>query len=155
MAGQVAAIDRRHIERWQRQQGLGVIPVVEMATVLLQAGHRGQRLRRALEQPPGREIAEVVGREIGQQRQPHVGRRGAMGYRGDAVFLKVVGRQPVIVRADETVEEGPGPPRQVAQEEALFAAQRRRTTNQRPADPPGDDRGNQPEDQDRPRHGQR
>ena len=39
--------------------------------------------------------------------------------RGDRILLHVVGRQPVVRRADEGLEEGPGPARQPAQEQRL------------------------------------
>ena len=60
--------------------------------------------------------------------------------RRDRVLLEVVRRQPVVVRADEGLEERPGPARELAQEARLLGGQLRLAARQRSADPPGDRR---------------
>ena len=57
--------------------------------------HRAHRIRRARDELPGCLIAEIVRRQVGEQRQPHVGRRRAMRDDDAAFLLHVVGRQPV------------------------------------------------------------
>ena len=111
MASKVAAVDGRDVQRLQRVQRPGVIPVVEVAPVPSKPVHCTQGVCRAQNQLAGRDVAEVVAGHVRQQRQPNVGRRGAVRDRVDAVFLNIVGGQPVIVRADKGLEEGPGPPR--------------------------------------------
>ncbi|KFB71345.1 MAG: hypothetical protein AW09_003508 [Candidatus Accumulibacter phosphatis] len=140
VAGQVAAVHRRNVQGGQRLQRLRVVPVVEVAAMSLQRVQGAQGIGRALEQLAGREIAEVVGRKIRQQRHADVGRRGPMGDRGDAIFLVVVRRQPMLFRADEGVEERPGATRQRAQEKNLRTAQDRLAALQRTADPPDEQR---------------
>ncbi len=155
MAGQIAAVHRRDVSRVQRAQGLRVVPVVKVAAMAFQAGHAGQAVGGAFEQLPGRDVAEIVRRQIGQQRQPHIGRRGAMRQRGGAVFLVIVRRQPVVIRADESLEISPGLARDAAKIVRLFGAQARHAARQRQAEPPGDGGGEQPEQQNRPGQRQR
>ena len=92
MAGQVAAVDRRHVDRMQRLQALGVIPVVEMAMMALQLAHRAQGVGSARDELAGADVTEVVGRQIGQQRHPDIGRRSPVRDHQYRVFLHVVGR---------------------------------------------------------------
>ena len=47
---------------------------------------------------PARDVAEVVRGQVRQQREPHVGRRGAVRDDGNRMLLVIVGRQPVILR---------------------------------------------------------
>ncbi len=136
MAGEVAAVHRRDVQRWQRLQRLRVVPVVEVPPVTFQSVHRAQGVRRALDEQSGRDVAEVVSGQVRQQRQPDVGRRGAMGDCGNAILLIVVGGQPMVRGADEAVEELPRPPRQRAQEEGLGRRQLCFARHKRAADPP-------------------
>ena len=149
VAGQVAAVDRGDVGRQQGLQGLRVVPVEEVALVALQPVHGVQRRPRTLDQLVQRDVAEVVGRQAGQQRQSDVGGRGAAGNAFDRMFLHVVGRQEVVGRADEGLEKGPGAAAQQAQELRLLGVQRRQGPLQRPADPPDDQRRRQPQGQHR------
>ncbi len=140
VASQVAAVHRRDIAWRQWLQSLRVVPVVEMPAVLLKLVERAQGVSRALDELAGRQIAEVIRRQICQQRHADVGRRGPVRDRGDAIVLIVVWRQPVVLGADQLLEEGPGPPRKRAQEEDLRGSQGRLAASERQTDPPGDDR---------------
>ena len=140
VAGEVAAVHRRDVARKQRPQRLRVVPVVEMALVTFERRHGGEGVGRALDQPSGREIAEIVGGQVRQQRQSHIGRRGAVRNGGSAIFLEVVRRQPMVGRADEVIEEGPGPPRQHAQEGQLSDREGGLATREGLAEPPGEGR---------------
>jgi hypothetical protein len=71
-----------------------------------------------------------------------------MGDRGDAVFLVVVRRQPMVFGADEGFEEGPGPARKLPEKEDLFRRESRPAPRERAADPPGDAGGGEPQGQD-------
>jgi hypothetical protein len=111
-----------------------------MPPVPLEAIQRAQGIAGAQDQLSGREVAEVVGGQVRQQGEADVGRRGAVRDRIGAVVLHVVGRQPVVLRADEGLEEGPGAPRQRAQKAGLIRCQGRLAAHPRAADPPGDGR---------------
>ena len=104
---------------------------------------------------PAANVAEVVRGQIREQRQSHVGRRGAMRDRGDRMLLIVVRRQPVVFRADEGFEERPGLARNLPEKKDLIGRQPRFAARERPADPPGDRGGGKPEEQYRPGHRQR
>ncbi|MDT4803918.1 hypothetical protein FQZ97_366840 [compost metagenome] len=153
--GQVAAVHRRHVVRRQGLQGLRVVPVVEVPAMALQPGHAGQRAVEAFQQAPGAQVAEVVGGQVREQRHAHVGRRGAVGDDGGGLLLQVVGWQPVVRRADMLVEERPGLARQPAQEAQLGGRRCERRPRRRPAEPPGDGRAGQPEQQERAGQGLR
>ena len=77
-----------------------------------------------------------------------------MRHAGRGRLLVVVGRQPVILRADIRVEEGPGAAGHAAQKPELIRRQPSRAPRERTADVPGDHRGGEPEEQDRPGRGE-
>ena len=155
VAREVSAVHRRDVEGQQRLQGLRVVPVVEVTSMPRQGIHRAQRILRALDELPRRKVSEVVGGQVREERKPHVGRRRAMGDRGDAVFLVVVRRQPMVFRADEGLEERPGPPRKLPEKEDLVRRKGRPAASERAADPPGDGGGGEPQGQDGPGRRQR
>ena len=70
------------------------------------------------------------------------------------IFLEVVGRQVVVVGADEGLEEPPGPARDHAQERHVLGLEVVRPGHQRPAHPPGQHRREGPQEQDRRRERQ-
>ena len=154
MAGKVAAVHRRDIERRQRRARLRVVPVVEMALVPLELRHRVERIGRTQDELARRNVAEVVGGEIREQREAHVRRRRAMRDDRDRMLLIVVGRQPPVVRTDERLEERPGPSRERAQEGHLPGGQSRFAPRERAAHPPCDAGRDEPQQEDRRRHGQ-
>ncbi len=105
---QVAAIDRGDVTRGQHLQRGRVVPVQEMPPVPGQARQRLQRVLDALEQLGQREIAQVMGRQGGEQVQPDIGGRGPMGHFPFGSFLEIVRRQEVVLRGDELFKEAPG-----------------------------------------------
>ena len=58
----------------------------------LQGLHGVQGIGRAFDESPSRQVAEVVSGQVREQRQAHVGRRGAMGDGPRRMLLHVVGR---------------------------------------------------------------
>ena len=147
MAGQVAAVHRRDIHGLQRLERLRVVPVVEMPLEALQFPHAVQGGAAALDQLAHGEIAEIVGRQVGQQGQADIRRRGAVRHHQVRMLLHVIGRQPVIVRPDEGLEIGPGLARHAMQETPLLGRQARHGPFNGAADPPGDGGRGQPQQQ--------
>ena len=135
----------------QGLQGLRVVPVVKVSPVAFEFFHGAHRIRRALSEFSGRDVAKVVGRKIGQQRHADVGRRSTVRDRANTVFLIVVGRQPIVFGANVSVEKRPDTTRQGTQEKQLFVAQAGLAAHQRATDPPSNDRRDKPQQQNRSR----
>ena len=114
----------------------------------LQRGHGGQRVARAFQQAASGDVAEIVRGQIGQQRQPHIGGRSPVRDDGAVIILKIIRRQPVIFGGHELFEKSPGPARVFSEKNELRGAQARLARRQRAADPPGDGRRTQPQQQD-------
>ena len=123
-SGEVPAVDRRHVARQQRLEVLRVVPVEQVALVVRQARDAVERPAHAQRQLARAEVAEVVGRERREEHQTDVRRRRAVGRLLVRLLLVVVDRQPLIVGADERVEEAPGPAREQPQRPAVVRAQR-------------------------------
>ena len=108
---EVARIDRRHIGRAEDAAGRQRIPVVEVAGVLLQPLDGRNRSLDAAAKLRVVDEAEVARRADGQQIQPDVGRRGAVGAALGGRKLEVVYRQLAAVGPDGVGEEAPNLPR--------------------------------------------
>ena len=147
--GEIAAVHAGDVERLQRLERARVVPVVELAAVALELVHRVERLLRALRQRRRGDVAEVPGREVGEQREADVRRRRARGHDGIRILLVVVRRQPVVRLSREGVEEAPGPAGQRPQFAALRLAHVRFAAAARTADPPGAEGRGEPERQQR------
>ena len=98
---------------------LRIVPVVEVPTVPFQGLHRVEGICRAFDELPGRQIAEVVGGQVREQRQSHIRRRRAMRDSRNRMLLIVIRRKPMIVRTDEGLEERPGLSGQVLKKDRL------------------------------------
>src|SRR5580658_9599013 len=70
--------------------------------------HRPEGLPATVQEPASGKIAEIMCGQVGEQGQPHIGRRGPV--RNDAAFklLKVVGWQSVVCGGYKLREECPG-----------------------------------------------
>ena len=77
VSGEVAAVHARHIMREEWLERAGIIPIVEVSAMPFELMHRGQGVLRAFYQTSDRQEAEIAGGQIGQQRQAHIGGRGA------------------------------------------------------------------------------
>ncbi len=73
---------------------------------------------------------------------------------GHGMLLVVVRRQPMILRPDKPLEEGPGLAGQRAEKAHLLGRQAGLATGQGAAHPPGEGGRGQPEHEDRPRDDQ-
>ena len=103
----VAAVDRGDVERRQRNERLGVVPVEEMSAIprkLVQAVDGAIEPRQAL---GCREVSEIPGRHRRHHLQADVGGRRAVRDRVWPVLLIVIGDQPVIARGDDRLEKAP------------------------------------------------
>jgi len=72
-----------------------------------------------------------------------------MRHDAGGMLLKIVRRQPVVLRADEGLEKVPGPARGGAQEGFLLRAELRLAARERQAHPPGDRGRGEPQQEDR------
>ena len=107
MAGEVAAVDRRHVCRFEPVQVARVVPVVQVAAEELELADRRHGFFEALEHVEGADPTEVASGHRGEQVHPDVGGRRAMFDDRTWIVLEVVGRQPVVFRGDERFEEEP------------------------------------------------
>ena len=115
VAGKVAAVDTRNVERVERIQCARVVPVVEMAAMTLHALDRRQRRFDPFDGIGQADPAEVARRDHRQEIDADIGRRGASGDDRTAGFLKIVRRQMVVFRRHEGLEIEPGAARDGAQ----------------------------------------
>ena len=81
-----------------------VVPVEEMAAMPLERLHCAHRIRRALDELPGRFDSRSRAPSNRPAGQSHVGRRRAMRNDDAAFLLHIVGRQPVFVGVDVRLE---------------------------------------------------
>ena len=93
VAGQVAAVDGRDVARLGAGRACRCRTSLEVAAVALQPLQRVERLLEPVGQLAERQVAEVARRQRGEQVEPDVGRRGALGDDPARVLLEVVGRQ--------------------------------------------------------------
>ncbi len=68
-------------------------------------------------------VAEVTGGHVGQKCKSHIGWRRPVGDGRNGMLLEIVRGEPVIVRADEGLEEPPCAARDFAQEVTLSTRQ--------------------------------
>ncbi|MNF43877.1 hypothetical protein D3C84_249780 [compost metagenome] len=108
VAGQVAAVHRRDIGRLQGEQAAGVVPVEEVTLETGQTLHHGQGGFQPREGGAAPGPAKIIGRQGGEQIEPHVGGGGAMGDDLLRTLLHVVRRQLVVQIGDQGLEIAPG-----------------------------------------------
>ena len=133
---EVPAIHRRDVVRRERRERGRVVPVENVAVAALETvdGVEG-RAQAALDVTQG-DVAEVAGRYDRQEIEPDVGRRGPVRDDAARIFLEIVGREVVVRRGHERLEEVPRPSRQLAQLALVLVHElRRRVPERRPAEP--------------------
>ena len=146
--GQISAVHRRHVVRPQRLQRVRVVPVVKMPAETHELVHRFDRARGPLYQDFDGNILEIVSRQIGQKRQADVSRRSSTGDSPGRIFLKIVGRQIVIVRASKLLEELPSSAGNHVQENIIVFSKSRRLPADRRAQPGRNRRRRKPKSDD-------
>ena len=150
MTGEVPAVDGGHVAGLQRAKVARVIPVVEVAPEALEGAHGRQRRLESLDGVDGTEPAEIARGERRQQVEPDVGRRRAARNDRLRVLLEIVGRQEVIIRPDEGLEEPPGAARRRAEDSGVPRRQDScRIHAQWPAHPSRHQRRHSPEQDER------
>ncbi len=146
MADEVAAVDRRYVRRIERTQRACVVPVVEVAAKALERLQRRERRLEARRRVAGPDPAEVARRDHRKQIQSDVGGRRPVRHHGLRILLEIVGRQRVILRVDEGLEEPPRPSRDGAEIAPLDVVERMRADEApREAHRPRDQRRQGPE----------
>ena len=154
-AGEVAAVDRRHVARQQRLEVLRVVPVEEVSLVVRHARDAVEGPPHAQRQLARADVPEVVGGERRDQGQADVGRGRPVGGLLVGLLLVVVDGEPLIVWPDELVEEAPGAACQEAQLLALWIGDLLGSYPHRSAHPPRHLGGQEPEGEQRRRHDER
>ena len=115
VAGEVAAVDGRDIGRIEHLPVEGAVPVEEVPLEARERLHGRDRRFQPLDGLGRAGPAEVAGRDRGEQIESHVGGRRPVRDNRLRVFLEIVGRQHVVRRRHERLEEAPGSPRDEAQ----------------------------------------
>ena len=106
-AGEVAAVDRRHVPRGERRERPRVVPVQEVSFMSLEPFHGRDRAFEAREHLLCRDESEVVCRERRQEGHPDVRRGRPVRDRGARVLLIIVRREAMVFLAIELFEVGP------------------------------------------------
>ena len=117
--GQIAAVDRRNIVRFEHAQVACVVPIVEMPAKAREPGHGGQRFLEALDGVTRSDPAEVAGAGDRQQVHADIGGRSPAGQDRVRGFLEIVRREHVVGRRHRGFEKSPGPPRDLPQHAAF------------------------------------
>ncbi len=107
--------------------------------------HRIERRAAALQCFPAQDVAEVIGRKVGEQRHSDVGWRSALRGALDRVLLMIVRRQPILIGSDESIEEAPRPARECTQEQRFVAFELGDGLFRRPVQPLNEQRQRQPQ----------
>ena len=144
---EVAAVDRGDVARLQRQERMRFVPVQQMAAMVLQPVDGVERIGQPHGELAQSDMAELPGRERGQEHHADVGRRGAPRDLLVRRLLVVVGRQPVVLGAHEGLEIEPAAPRDGAQEVAILLAGLLDRDRPCAAGADGDLRSEEPEDE--------
>ena len=115
VTGQVATVDCRNVAGAESVQGVGIIPVVEVATILLHSFNGGDRLFHALDGLLEAQPAEMPGGHDREEVDADIRRRGPVRDDGLGRFLEIVGRQIVVADRREGLVVAPGAARDLAQ----------------------------------------
>src|SRR6476620_3144972 len=107
MPREIPAVYGRDVRRLKDVESLELVPVEEVALMSAHPVERLEHLLEALDHLPARQQAEIVRARYGKQLKPDV--RGRRPQRDNRlrIFLEVVGRQPLRLLADESLEESP------------------------------------------------
>ena len=146
MAGEIAAVHRRDVERAHRRQRVGLVPVVEMALIFLHLLQRGERRIEAGQRLGEADPAEIARGDDREQIDADIRRRGAPREDRGRVFLEIVRRQVMVFLVGEFGEITPCAPRVTAQRRLVGGKDFKRVLRLgRAADQPCDQRRGEPD----------
>src|SRR5580692_11820616 len=151
MSRQVATVHTGNIERQEWFQCSGFIPIVEVSPVALQTLQCGEGVLCASDEAAERKKAQIPGGQIGQEGQSYVRGRSPRSDGRGRNFLKVVWRQPVLLRIDEGLEEIPRLAGSASEKSQLFGRQIQSLGFNGLTDPPGDPWSGEPDAKNRQR----
>src|SRR5690242_21853426 len=107
MTRKVAAVDSRDVLRQKRFESFRVVPVEQVTVQATEFRDRCKREFLTFDNFERTDVAEITSGASDEQQQANVCRRRAMSNDWRRIFLIVVGRQPVVFRADKGFEEPP------------------------------------------------
>src|ERR1017187_4526886 len=116
-----------------------------MAAMALQRFHGVDGIGRAFDESPGRDVAEVVGGQVGKQGQPHIGWGLALGDELLRIIFYVLLWQPIFFSSSEGSEKSPGLSGNSVKESGVVLGQLGNAAWKGPARPPGKDWPHEPQ----------
>ncbi len=136
--GQISAVHRGDVPRGKGLERLHIVPVEKMAAVSFHFFQDAQGISGPPHQVPGREVAEVVGAEVRQEREPDIGGGSHAGRARFGFFLVIVRGEPVAIGGDERFKKAPRFAADLPQVSRLPGGQAGAAFLQGPAHPPGE-----------------
>ena len=111
MSGEISAVNGGNVLGFERVKIARVIPVVEMPAKQFHLAHGRQRCFQALDRFQRAYPSEVPRANRGKKIEPDIRGRSPVGDNGFGRFLKIVGRERVVLLGNEGLKEMPCPAR--------------------------------------------
>ena len=124
MPGEIPAVNGGNVLGLERVKITRVIPVVEVSAEQFHLAHGRQRSFQPLHRVQRAQPSEVPRADRGKKIEPDVRGRGSVRDNGLGCFLKIVGRERVVLWGNKNLEEAPRAARNQA--ESLRVRQRQR-----------------------------
>ena len=109
MSGEISAVHGGNVLGFERVKIKRVIPVVEVPAEQFHLAHGRQRCFQALDRFQCAYPSEVSCANRGEKIEPDICRRSPVGDNGFGRFLKIVGRERVVLLGNKSLKEMPGP----------------------------------------------
>ena len=107
MPGEISAVDGGNVLGFERVKIARVVPVVEMPAEQFHLAHGRQRGFQALDRFQRAQPSEVSRANRGKKIEPDIGGRSSVSDDGLGCFLKIVGRERVVLGGNKHLEEAP------------------------------------------------
>ena len=111
MPGEISAVHGGNVLGLERVKVTRVVPVVEMSAEQFHLAHGCQRSFKALNRFQCADPSEVARANRGKKIETDICRRSSVSDNGLGRFLKVVGRERVVLVGNESLKEVPSPAR--------------------------------------------